>query len=243
MSNPSLDNHFQNYFDVFFADTPELREFVHRIRYEVYCREFRYEREEDCPGGMERDAYDQHSLHMLIVHKTTQAGAGCMRLITPSLTESDFLLPMERFCGHTLTDPVWHPARLPRDHIAEVSRLAVHTQFRRRLGEAESPTGISATSFSPDERRTFPLLSLALFYGGTALMVLAGRSDAFVMVEPRLARRLQIAGLPFVQVGELVEYHGPRAAYYVPVQGVLDNIQGELRYLYDFVYESLKKQM
>lgn len=243
MSTPTLDSQFQHYFDVFLADTVELRERVHHIRYDVYCREFRYEREEDCPGGLERDEYDEHSLHTLIMHKTTQFGAGCMRLIVPAATKSDFLLPMERFCGHSLTDPVWHPARLPRSHVAEVSRLAVHTRFRRRLGESESPTGISASSFSPNERRTFSLLSLALFYSGAALMVLAGRSDAFVMVEPRLARRLQIAGLPFVQVGEIMEYHGPRAAYYVPVQGVLDNIQGELRYLYDFVYESLEKQI
>lgn len=243
MSTPPLNNHFQNYFDVFLADTPELREQVHRIRYDVYCREFHYEREEDCPGGLERDEYDQYSLHTLILHKATHSEAGCMRLILPAATESDFLLPMERFCGHSLTDPVWHPGRLPRSRIAEVSRLAVHTRFRRRLGESESPTGIAATSFSADERRAFPLLSLALFYGGAALMVLTGRSDAFVMVEPRLARRLQMVGLPFVQVGDLIEYHGPRAAYYVPVQGVLDNIQGELRYLYDFVYNNLERQM
>ena len=243
MSIAALEYHFQNYFDILLADTPALRELVYRIRYDVYCRKFHFEQEEDCPGGMEQDDYDQHSLHMLIMHKETASAAGCMRLIAPESNESDFLLPMERFCGHTLTDPVWHPGRLPRSHIAEVSRLAVHTQFRRRLGESESPIGISVTSFSLDERRTFPLLSLALFYGGAALMVLTGRSEAFVMVEPRLARRLQMVGLPFIKVGQIMEYHGPRAAYYVPVQGVLDNIQGELRYLYDFVYESLAKRL
>ncbi|HCB12159.1 MAG TPA: PEP-CTERM/exosortase system-associated acyltransferase [Gammaproteobacteria bacterium] len=244
MNTPHLDNHFQNYFDVLLADTAELREQVYRLRYDVYCREFHYEREEDCPGGMERDDYDSHSLHVLIAHKASNTGAGCMRLISPPAAESGFLLPMERFCGQSLTDPVWHPARLPRSHIAEVSRLAVHTWFRRRLGESESPIGIAAIGdFSPDERRTFPLLSLALFYGGAALMVLAGRSEAFVMVEPRLARRLQMAGLPFIRIGEVIEYHGPRAAYYVPVQQVLDNIQGEFRYLYDFVYRSLAERI
>lgn len=244
MNTPHLDHHFQNYFDVLFAHTPELREKVYRIRYDVYCREFHYETEEDCPGGMEQDDYDAHSLHVLISHKTSDAQAGCMRLIPPPATDRDFLLPMERFCGHSLTDPVWHPGRLPRAQIAEVSRLAVHTQFRRRLGESESPTGLSTIpDFSVDERRTFPLLSLALFYGGAALMVLTGRSDAFVMVEPRLARRLKMLGLPFTQVGEVIEYHGPRAAFYVPVQTVLDNIQGELQYLYDFVYKSLADQM
>jgi N-acyl amino acid synthase of PEP-CTERM/exosortase system len=244
MTTPHLDHHFQSYFDVLFAYTPELREKVHQIRYDVYCREFHYEREEDCPGGMERDSYDDHALHVLITHKVTNVPAGCMRIIPPPAEERDFLLPMERFCGPSLTDPVWHPGRLPRAQIAEVSRLAVHTQFRRRLGESESPTGISTVpKFSADERRTFPLLSLALFYGGAALMVLAGRSDAFVMVEPRLARRMQMLGLPFVQVGEVIEYHGPRAAFYVPVQKVLENVLGELQHLYDFVYRRLAEQM
>ena len=118
MNTPPLDGHFQNYFDVRLANTPE---------------------------------------------------AGCIRLVLPPAAEPDFLLPMERFCGHSLTDPVWHPARLPRTSIAEISRLAVHTQFRWRLGESESLVGISTIGdFSLSERRTFPLLSLALFYAGAA---------------------------------------------------------------------------
>lgn len=241
MNTPPLDGHFQNYFDVRLANTPELLEQIYRIRYDVYCREFGYETEESCPGGLEQDEYDACSLHCLVIHRASSRGAGCIRLVLPPAAEPGFLLPMERFCGHSLTDPVWHPARLPRTSIAEVSRLAVHTQFRRRLGESESPVGISTIGdFSLSERRTFPLLSLALFYAGATLMVLAGRQNAFVMVEPRLARRMQAVGLRFVQVGEPMEYHGPRAAYYVSVQQVLENIHGELQHLYGFVYDSLK---
>ena len=242
MNTPLLDGHFQNYFDILLAHTRELHERIFRIRYDVYCREFGYETEESCPGGLEQDDYDARSLHCLIVHRASGAGAGCIRLVLPPVAEPDFQLPMERFCGHSLTDSVWHPARLPRTSIAEVSRLAVHTRFRRRLGESESPEGISAIGdFSVNERRTFPLLSLALFYAGAALMALARRQHAFVMVEPRLARRMQAVGLPFVPVGEPMEYHGPRSAYYVSVQQVLENIPDELKALYGFVYDSLKE--
>lgn len=239
-ATPMLDNHFQAYFEIVAANSQELREQIFRIRYDVYCREFGYETEESCPGGLEQDDYDLAAQHCLIVHRASGTGAGCVRLVTPPADDPKFLLPMERYCGHSLTDPTWDPRRLPRASLAEVSRLAVHTQFRRRIGESDSPAGSSRfPTFSADQRRTFPLLSLALFYAGAALMELAGRQHAFVMVEPRLARRLQATGLPFVQVGETMEYHGKRAAYYVAVEQVLADIPAELKGLYGYVYQSL----
>jgi N-acyl amino acid synthase of PEP-CTERM/exosortase system len=41
------------------------------------------------------------------------------------------------------------------------------------------------------------------------------RLHAFVMMEPRLARSLSFVGIHFKQLGEPVEYHGKRAAYYI----------------------------
>jgi N-acyl amino acid synthase of PEP-CTERM/exosortase system len=242
MNIPSLESHFQDYFRVTLARAPDLLEQVYRIRFDVYCREFQYEREESCPGGLEQDEYDPCSLHCLIVHRRSNASAGCIRLILPPAAEPEFLLPMERFCGHSLTDPLRHPSRWPRADVAEVSRLAVHTRFRRRPGESESPTGVVAydADFSLDERRTFPLLGLALFCAGTAMMVLTRRQHAFVMAEPRLARRLLGVGFPFIQVGEPMEYHGSRAAYYVPLQRVLETLPGAAKTLYDFVLGSLQ---
>lgn len=239
--NPiSLDGHFQSYFQIVPARTLDMLERIFRIRYDVYCREFGYEKEEDCPGGLEHDDYDEAALHCLIVHRETGAGAGCIRLVVQPPDQPNFLLPMERFCADSLTDPIWHPARLPRSQIAEVSRLAVHTQFRRRLGESESPVGIApAPDFNAEERRTFPLLSLALFYAGAALMKKTQREHAFVMVEPRLTRRMLSLGLPFRQIGEPMEYHGTRAGYYVQVQEVLDKIPDGLKSLYEFVFENL----
>ena len=240
MNAPSLDHQFQQYFDVFFANTSELRERVHRLRYDVYCREFHYEREEDCPGGQERDAYDSHSLHLLIVHKATQSGAGCVRMVQPPPDDPALPLPMERYCGHTLHHPERHPGRLPRDHLAEISRLAVHTDFRRRLGASESPVGALTPALDPQELRTFPLVSLALFAGATALLALAHRPHMFVMMEPRLARRLQALGFPFVPVGEPLDYHGVRAAYHVTVAECQRSWESVMREMYEFIHADLQ---
>jgi N-acyl amino acid synthase of PEP-CTERM/exosortase system len=236
----SLVEHFQEFFQVLKADTPALREQIFRIRYDVYCREFGYEKEEDCPGGMEQDDYDAHSVHCLIVHRPSGQGAGCIRVVLPPEEDDAAELPMERFCGHSLNHPELRPSLLQRSDVAEVSRLAVHTQFRRRKGESESPIGIAiAESITDEQRRTFPLLGLALFCAGTSLMGSLGREQAFVMMERRLARMLQSSGFPFVQVGEPMEYHGSRAAYHVTVQAVLDSMRADIRELHDFVHESL----
>ncbi|WP_172452639.1 PEP-CTERM/exosortase system-associated acyltransferase [Chromatium okenii] len=190
---------------------------------------------------MEHDDYDALAQHCLIVHRATGVGAGCVRMVMAN-NEPDFLLPLERFCGESLTDPVLHPAHLPRLNVAEGSRLAVHTQFRRRVGETESPVGIALNSDpSPNEQRTFPLLSLALFYASAAMMTFVQRQHVFVMIEPRLARRAITLKLPFVQTGNVVDYHGQRAPYYVSVQQVIDNVPEDMQGLYKFVHDSLNK--
>ena len=242
MNTLPLNNHFQHYFDVFFADTPELREQVHRIRYDVYCREFHYEREEDCPGGLERDEYDPYSLHLLIVHKASNIGAGCVRMVRPPPDDPGFLLPMERHCGPTLNHAERHPQRVPRDRLAEISRLAVNTSFRRRLGESESPFGALTHNLDQQERRTFPLVSLALFAGATAMMALSQRPHMFVMIEPRLARRLQSLGFPFVQAGEPMDYHGLRAAYHVTVDECMGSWGEVMLEMYGFIHEALQER-
>jgi N-acyl amino acid synthase of PEP-CTERM/exosortase system len=243
MSILSFDSHFQSYFDVLFANTPSLLEQAQRIRYDVYCREFHYEREEDCPGRMERDEYDEGALHIIAIHRERLTAAGCVRMVRPPPDNPQFLLPMERHCGHALNHPERHPQRIPRDHLAEISRLAVHPSFRRRQGEAESSVGeLSQRAFAQEESRTFPLLSLALFAGATALLSLTRRQHMFVMMQPRLARRLRGLGFPFVQIGEPLEYHGLRAAYHVTVDECLASWDPVMLQMYRFIHQNLQER-
>ena len=232
--------HFRDYFDVSRPRSAETLESVYRVRYDVYCREFGFEREEDCPGGLERDDFDAASAHCLIVHRESGIAAGCIRVVLPPADDPDFLLPLERFCGDSLHDSPLHPSRRPRGEIGEVSRLAVHTQFRRRPGESVSPVGTLAVDELPKaERRTFPLLGLSLFCAGASLMRRAGREHAYVMMERSLARRLISSGFPFSQIGEPIDYHGLRAAYHVTVQQVLASMPDPVRGLFDFVDQGL----
>lgn len=244
MDTTDPDNPFHQHFMMLFADTEPLLEKSLRLRYDVYCREFHYEREEDCPGGLEQDDYDSQALHLLVVHRNTDKAAGCVRMVSPPSQEPTFLLPMERYCGHTLKDTDHHPGRLPRERIAEISRLAVHTSFRRRAGESESETGaLKREIFTNEEQRAFPLISLALFAGATALLALTERQHMFVMMEPRLARLLRSLGFNFVQIGERTEYHGTRAAYYVSIDDCLASWGETMQKMYKSVYEPLRSRL
>ncbi|MCC5812181.1 MAG: PEP-CTERM/exosortase system-associated acyltransferase [Ectothiorhodospiraceae bacterium] len=239
MSQEPQTDALARFFEFQHAWSEEQRNLVHRIRYAVYCQEFRFEREEDCPGGMERDDYDDDSRHCLLIHRQTGTPAGCVRVIEPG-RGSDHKLALERFCGTSLEHPTLHPARFPRDTVCEVSRLAVPAFFRRRQGENLTPYGnVEELRVSDAETRTFPLIGMAMFLAATALVGLANRPHVFAMMEPRLARLLSRAGLNFVQVGRMINYHGPRAAFYIHQHEAVDALQPPLKRLYATILQQL----
>ncbi len=108
-----VGTHFSKYFDVTFANTPELLRQVGQVRFDVYCREFGFLREGDYPDGIERDDYDAYSLHCLVIHKETNTPAGCVRLVKVPQNNLSLLLPLEKFCGSSLNHNTLHPSLFP----------------------------------------------------------------------------------------------------------------------------------
>ncbi|OOC51319.1 PEP-CTERM/exosortase system-associated acyltransferase [Thioalkalivibrio versutus] len=215
MENDSVVSAFNRYFDLSTRTGQSLEEIQH-LRYQVYCKEFGFEREEDCPGHKEIDEYDTQAWHCLLEHKPSAMAAGCVRVVHVDAHDPITQLPMERHCSESFFDSAWRPDRLDRDNICEVSRLAVHGMFRRRHGETATPFGdIEALEISPDQVRVFPILAVSLFVAATLLCVHHRKQHAFAMMEPALARILRHTGLEFTQIGEIVHYHGKRAAFYI----------------------------
>lgn len=216
MQDEPITQAFHRYFDLSQPQTAEEQEEVYRLRYEVYCHEFQLEREEDCPGGRETDEYDESSWHCVMHHRTTGAAAGCVRIVPAMPGEPHWELPMERYCQDSFYDIPERPDRLDRNSVCEVSRLAVHSLFRRRHGEAETPLGdVRSLEIPPNHERTFPILALSLFMSATAMATAQDKEHAFAMMEPALARILRRAGLPCTQIGALQDYHGQRAAFHI----------------------------
>lgn len=209
-----ISEHFSQYLKPQVASTADLKHEVFKLRHNVYCEELHFE--DLKPNHEEFDEFDSHSIHCFIRHLGTSQMAGTVRLITSDHPQQ--LLPIEKFCSHAIEDLSLSPANFARENICEFSRLAVPAMFRKRAIDkfAGAATGANDEStFSANELRCFPYIAICLYMAAAAMAFHTNRLHAFVMMEPRLARSLSFVGINFKQLGEPVEYHGKRAAYYI----------------------------
>ena len=233
MENNTLIDRFTRHFELLPArDAASRREVLH-LRHAVYCEELGYE--PPTPSGLEQDEFDAHSSFALVRHRASGRAAGCVRLIRHPGHEG-WRFPFERACGARLQDGYMDPAH--RASATEVSRLAVHQDFRRRRGEHDSPEGGAPAPESGD--RHYPLIAMGLFLAATALILNHGGEQSFVMVEPRLSRLLGSCGLNYTPVGELVEHHGLRGPYRTQRPEMLRYLRPESRALLEHLRDVLR---
>ena len=233
---------YREYFKLVAADTEHLRETAYRIRYEVYCNELGWEDRNLFPDGLERDAFDLSSKHCILEHRATDTSAGCVRLVMASPEKDKPAIPLQQHCAAALDAGQFDIDQLPRRSFGEISRLAILSQYRRRPSEQETPDGMGKQLFEmkQDERRRFPHIALGLYLGAASIGLGSGLNGVFAMMEPRLARHLRLVGIQFQQVGKVIDYHGPRAPFYITRAGLFNKIRPELRELLEAIEEDLR---
>ena len=150
----STGDGFKKYFEILPALTASERQATFRIRHSVYCEDLGWEAVQ--ADGMETDAYDPQSLHCLIRSRASGNFIGCVRLILAAGGGQLAPLPFEGTCGDTLDRSIIDPAKLPRGKIAEVSRLAIVSQYRRRRGEERTPGIVQDSDFGAADGPRFP---------------------------------------------------------------------------------------
>ena len=224
---------FSRYFSAVPAVTDELTRVAYRIRHDVYCAELGYEPVR--PDGLETDAYDAHAAHCLVHAKADQDYVGCIRLVFARSGEPDHPLPVERLCAQTIDRRIVDPARLPRETIAEVSRLAVVTRYRRRKGEASRPGGIEPQDFGTAERPRFPYLTAGLYLAMMAQARRHGIKTLFFVTEPRLVKQLTRLGVRLQRIGGAIEHRGTRVPSLLRVDDVIDGFGPLVRSFYEVV--------
>lgn len=207
------------------------------LRYEVYCLECRYLDARDYPQHVETDAYDVRSTHVgALDHE--QLMTGTVRLVQ---ADRDQAFPFEEHCRAfgTFDFP-------PRETCAEVSRLVVRKDYRRRPGdslqgvsrdfmEKGNPDTIAPAAMSRhgNERRSnSPEILLGLYREMYRFSRKAGIRYWFAAMEKSLARSLARMGFPFEPIGPEVDYYGP----VTPFMADLDNLAARLRTHNPFLY-------
>jgi len=196
-----------------------------KIRYQVYCLEQKFEREEDHPDQKENDEYDELSLHALIQHKPSNDYAATVRLVTFEALGESGLFPIELH-SKINQEGLAIINSLPRESIAEVSRFAVSKTFRKRILDSNYH-GINELGEQRqlDSRRVIPHITLGLF---KILFQMSHNAEIhywYAVMEVTLIRLLRRFGFDFIRVGPVVDYHGKRVPCYINVADALANIK------------------
>jgi N-acyl amino acid synthase of PEP-CTERM/exosortase system len=187
----------------------ETLEDVFRLRYKVYCDEWKFERPEDHPGGLEFDGLDAHSVHFAAFRKGTTDLIGTIRIIR----NSEMGFPIERH--FTIEKDL---SSIDKDKIGEISRLAVSKDFRRRATDRLIYNGGNIRTRdhlkSIEERRKN---ENEIVLGLYTTMYLESAANGLTHWYAVMARGLYIllkrVGIVFTPIGPEKDYHGMRRPY------------------------------
>lgn len=217
LSEATLLKLFHYHFDALPANTLDRLRIAQRIRHQVYCVECSHEASSD-PDGLERDQFDTHAPHSVLIHRATNVALGTVRLILP--------LPgkLERsFSVQRVLDPASLRAlnKLPLHSMGEVSRFSISRQFRR---VAETSGSQKDAAFMSNAG---PLMRLGLMQALLRMSNQHGITHWCAAVEPTFQRLFAAMGIRFTPIGPWVEYHGLRQPCYGVIEDVLNTVQRE----------------
>lgn len=236
----NLGHGFRKYFRIDAALDDALRNDVFRIRHEVYCEDLKFEAER--PDRREIDDYDAHSLHCLLRTANDPNNlVGCIRIVMANPNDPSAPLPFEETCSATLDRSIIDPARLPRERIAEVSRLAVRGAFRRRKGEKQTAVALQDQDFGTGDQPRFPYIPVSLYLGMVALAARSGIDTLFMLSEPRLAGHFARLGLNIRQIGGPVEHRGTRVPSTLDVQEIIGGMRMLVKPLWRAIQEDIER--
>src|SRR5258706_6672422 len=213
-SDDTLLDRFKSQFRVVPAVNLERVRIAQRVRYQVYCIENPHEKCVD-PHGLERDEFDAHAVHSLLIHRASDTALGTVRLILPLPDALSRSFSLQRVMH---VDALREFQRLPLHTMGEVSRFSISRQFARA-----AETSVCAAFIG----NSGPLMRLGLIQ---ALVQMSARNritHCCAAMEPTLLRMHAAMGIRFRPAGPLLEYHGLRQPCYCVVSDVLKSVRYE----------------
>lgn len=235
-----LSRTFHEHFELVDANGGELLEQACRLRYRILCVEeqvpdFEPDR---FPDGIESDAYDGNAVHTLLRYRPSGEFIGTVRLVMCDPQDPTRPFPIETFAGAHFDPRLIDPAKLPRRHTAEISRLVLMKQFRSRRGESHYIYGgISRDqAFVPNRRRSAQPF-LGLIAAVIRMTSLNSITHWYAGMEPSLNVNLARFGLQLNPIGPLLDYHGPRRPHLGVVDEVLASTYRKDRHVWELLTE------
>ena len=212
----TITSFFFSRYELVIANEENQKQVSYKTRHKVYCEEMKFEQKN--AAAIEKDKYDDRAINCYIRHRPTGECAGTIRLVLP--TEAGLSLPLEEKCAGAFDDGSLLPSSCDPTSICEISRLAIPREFRVRqmrskILPADKLEKIKQKKSTPFNVEHFPYLSIALYLMATSICQHLNIKHAYVLMEPKLARRMKAFGINFNAVGNAIEFNGKRVPYRV----------------------------
>ncbi|MDH5256371.1 MAG: PEP-CTERM/exosortase system-associated acyltransferase [Gammaproteobacteria bacterium] len=231
-------SHFDKYFEIVSANTPELLHECRKLRYQVLCIENNYLNIEEHKNACEMDEYDQRSAHSLILHKDSGIYAATVRLVLPSQKNIHDLFPMETHLPPPCKEEYNKLMHAPRIELGEVSRFMISKHFRQRVGETNALDGMGSDfgMLSPKMKRQFTAqISMGLF---KAIVQMSSDNNIYywlALMESRLIRLLARVGIHFNHLSDSIKYYGERHVCFETAHEILMGGRRQRPDIWEFV--------
>ncbi|MEP6878145.1 MAG: PEP-CTERM/exosortase system-associated acyltransferase [Nitrosospira sp.] len=186
-------------------DAAHLLEMSYALRYQVYCMERGFLRAEDYPDKLESDLFDRHSLHFGAFDP-----AGMLAATARLVQANAGSLPMYHHCTIFPDETELYSSD---SKMAEVSRLSVSRNFRRRRGEGFYGLETTESYGGIERRRSGEKVVFALYKSIYQVSKRSGITHWLAATEKSLQRLLARYGFPFRPIGPEVDYFGPVTPY------------------------------
>ncbi|OEY67628.1 PEP-CTERM/exosortase system-associated acyltransferase [Marinobacter sp. X15-166B] len=233
---------FNSVFKVELATCPKVINEVFKVRYQVYCIDRPFEDPNCFLDKREHDAYDPRSAHALIRHQITGDSVAAVRLVMAGDNPEQNHFPMEGPCVPHMDERAQRAiAGARREQIAEISRMAVSREFRRRLNEEKSVSGISKAAYYSDAengKRAMPYISLGLFAAILRMSVKHNITHWMAVMEPAQLRLLKRFGVEFDHVGPVLDYHGRRRPAFTEAASLIERMKASRPDVWELVTDN-----
>ncbi len=233
-SRMDLISHYNEFFYVAKVNTPELLDQAFKLRYDVYIKDCGYEFHNPYAlDEIEKDNYDEQAYHCLLFHKPSNTPIGYIRLI-PYKESSGYRLPIESF-GINFNKSIIGELRNPE--LGEISRMAIHPSFRRRL--SDKLYLFEDYQASTDGRFRVNYLPACLVLACGALMNDNHIEYSVALMEHKLTVLIKKYGVLTKKIGDSIKLNGIRAPYMMTTQKIYDNLTFDFKELYNIISSEL----
>jgi N-acyl amino acid synthase of PEP-CTERM/exosortase system len=221
ITRSDIIDHYHRHFDFRLANSDADKKLAFKLRYQVYCEETGFLSKSDNPFGLECDAHDEHSLHSILMHRSSRQIAGTVRMVMPRTSSRGCAQPARIFSKalDTLPETV-----LPRATTGEISRFALHQSFRCRPG-GKLGANVLAQEVSADAgfdlRHMMPHMKMGLFASIFEIAREHGITHVCAVIDRALLRMLESLGLHFTKAGPAVDFHGMRQPVYASCEDLM----------------------